>query len=377
MSHAPILPDHYKPTHDEAARQDFVGALKGYLNGPLEHQLGEHYEHNIRPDFERQHGRQPTNREDGWRALGDDPLFQLWGASVYASQDLMWETVDLTCQRVLPAFEQRWSAVTKNPVGSLSLNPALALPEPIRSTEIHRQPGGYFSEAGGGLLCGLRYFGTVELYRNAKGLATGAPPGAPGIGLFVLAAVQKRFGDITPEHILDLGCGSGTETLAYKMRFPDARINGVDLSAPLLRFAHLWAEDAGLELHFKQADARDTGLPADSQDLIVSNILFHETRADIVGDILREAYRLLAPGGILLNVDTAYQPDQIPIPKQVTNDWQVINNGEPFWTGFADMNMREELLRAGFDEPTVFADYDPLGSGYFHVFGGQKKADDT
>ena len=366
----------YQPTHDEAARQNFVGALKGFLNGRLETTLGERYEQTLKPAFEKQHERAPRNREEGLQAMADDPLYQMWGACVYASQDLMWETVDDTCQRVLPDFVTRRKTVDQsNGGGRLELDPDLPLPEPIRSVEIHRQEGGYFGEFGDySLLTGLRYFGTVELYRAAKGMSADTTTGTPGMGFFILNAVKKRFGDIQPKRILDLGCGTGTETIAYATAFPDAEVWGVDLSAPLLNFAHTWASDNGHRIHWRQADARNTGFEADSFDLIVSNILFHETWFDIVPDIMREAYRLLAPGGVFLNADTPYQPHQLSIPKQVTNHWQVRHNGEPFWTGYADLDMAEQLRGAGFEQDEVFADYDPLGQGVFHIFGGHKAA---
>lgn len=371
MSATGTLSEAYEPTHDERARQQFVGLLKAYLNGPFEERLASDYDEHALPEFRAVHEREPQGREEGFAALAERRAFQLWGAAVYTSQDLMWETVDETCQRVLPAFAERRTGIADEALGSLTLNPALEIPEPIASVEIHRQPGGYFDESGEQLLTGLRYFGTVELYRNAKGLSTGAATGAPGMGFYLLDAVKRRFGDIKPKRILDIGCGPGTETCACKMAFPDAEVYGVDLSAPLLNFAHTWAEDNGLGIHFVQADARDTGLGDGKFDLIVSNILFHETRADIVTDIMREAKRLLAPGGIFLNGDTPYQPGQLSIPKQVTNDWQVVNNGEPFWTGFADLKMADELARAGFDEASIFADYDPLGAGVFHIFGAR------
>ncbi|MFK8052921.1 MAG: class I SAM-dependent methyltransferase [Woeseiaceae bacterium] len=366
------LANAYEPTHDEAARQNFVGALKGYLNGPLEVKLAKRYEQSIAPDYAKTHGNKPQNRVEGKAALADDPLYQLWGSAVYTSQDLMWETVDQTCQRVLPAFQQRRDLAENKAKGSLTLNPELTIPDPIRHVEIHRQPGGYFDEIGDGLLTGLRYFGTVELYRNAKGLSTGAPTGAPGMGYFILDAIKRRFADLKPKRILDLGCGTGTETLAYKLAFPDAEVHALDLAAPLLKFAHTWAEDNDCEIHFHQADARETGFDDGYFDLIVSNILFHETWTDIVPEIMQEANRILAPGGVFLNADTPYQPQQIPVTKQVTNDWQVINNGEPFWTGYADLNMAEQLSNAGFDKDRVFADYDPLGQGVFHIFGASK-----
>jgi hypothetical protein len=59
--------------------------------------------------------------------------------------------------------------------------------------------------------------------------------------------------------------------------------------------------------------------------------------------------------------------------KQVSNHWQVVNNGEPFWTGYADTDIRQALIDAGFKADNVFADYDPLGQGVYYVFGGRKQ----
>ena len=371
-----LLSQYYRPTHDEQSRQNFVGAMKSYINGPMEKQLAHHYEQDLKPAYLERHGQLPQDREQGTTAFANDHLYQLWAATLFQSQNLMWETVDETCSRVLPMFEQRYDELeTRARPGHLELAPELDIPEPIRSVEIHRQPGGYFrSPDKQKLLTGLRYFGTVELYRNAKGLSTNTEAGEPGMGYYVTEAVLRRFPDIKPASILDLGCGPGTETLAYRKRFPEADIWGVELSAPFLKFAHLWAEDSGNRINFRQADARHTRFEDQSFDLVVSNILFHETWHDIVLDIMKEARRLLRPGGVFLNVDVPYQPQRMDMTSQVTNHWQVVNNGEPFWSGFADMDMREELSRAGFGRDEIFADYDPLGQGYMHVFGARKSS---
>jgi SAM-dependent methyltransferase len=376
MSDKQNLRQTYRPTHDEAARQAFVGALKGYVNGPLEQRLAAEYESEIGPAYAREHGQPPQNREEGNAAFANNHTFGVWGAATFVSQDLMWETVGETCERVLPDFARRRQDIEKGQtLGRLELNPDLEIPEPIRDIEIHRQPGGYFDdEVEDGLLTGLHYFGTIELYRNAKGLGTGANVGEPGMGRYLLGALKRRYPDLKPKRILDLGCGAGVETLAYKEAFPDAEVWGVDIAAPLLSFAHTWAEDCGFAVNYRQADARATGFPDGHFDLVMSHILFHETWHDILPAIMREANRILAPGGVFLNGDTPYQPARLSIPKQVTNDWQVINNGEPFWTGYVDMSMRDELIKAGFDEDRAFADWDPLGQGEYHIFGGSKAA---
>ena len=368
------LSDLYRPSHDEAAKQRFVGVLKGYANQTLEQHLAEHYARDLEPQFVAEHHRAPADRSEARPLFEADPLYQLWGSMVYASQSLMWQSVGETCRRIGPAFEARAQAVTRTPRGSLKLNPALDLPEPIASTEIHRQPGGYYhSEHAQDLHAALIYFGTLELYRAAKGLTAHAPVGEPGIGRYIASVVRRRYPDLQPRRILDLGCGPGTDTIAYKEAFPDAEVHGLDLSAPFVRFGHAWAEERGVELHFRQADARHTGYPDGHFDLIVSHILFHETWHDIAPQIFAEAHRLLAPGGVFLNADVPYQPARLSIPKQVTNDWQVRNNGEPFWTGFADTDVPALLRAAGFTEGNIVADYEPLGAGHYYFFGGRRE----
>jgi SAM-dependent methyltransferase len=370
---AATLADLYRPSHDEAARQRFVGVLKGFANGPLEDLLAARYESALRPAFERARGRAPAGREEARPLFEGDPLYQVWGAMVFASQGLMWQTVGETCRRIAPAAEARAAALRGAPRGSLRLDPTLRPPEPIASTEIHRQPGGYFAESRpDDLMTALRYFGTIELYRTAKGMAAaGGGVGLPGIGRYMVGVLNKRHPGFRPRRILDLGCGTGVDTLAWAEAFPEAEVHGVDLSAPLLRFAHAWAEDRGHAVHFRQADARATGLPDGHFDLIVSHILFHETWHDLVGPIFAEARRLLAPGGLFFNADVPYQPARITVTKQVTNDWQVRNNGEPFWTGFADTDVAALLRAAGFAPEAVFADYEPLGAGQYFFFGGR------
>ena len=126
-------------------------------------------------------------------------------------------------------------------------------------------------------------------------------------------------------------------------------------------------------MHFHQLDAADTGFDDGSYDLIVSQIMFHETWHDKLPAIMNEVARLLAPDGLFFNIDVPYQPDQISIAKQVSNDWQVTNNGEPFWTGFVDTNIDDALANAGFSEQERFTDYQAAGGNRsYYLFGARK-----
>ena len=88
-----------------------MGALKGFLNGPVERELAAAYEREIAPRFEARAGRAPESREDVSDLFREHPLYQLWGAAVYESQNLMWDTVDETCRRLLPELERRYDAL--------------------------------------------------------------------------------------------------------------------------------------------------------------------------------------------------------------------------------------------------------------------------
>ena len=78
----------YRPDHDEHARQRFVGVLKSFANGALEQKLAARYESELLPNFVAAHGRAPQNRDDARPLFESDPLYQLWGSLVYASQGL-------------------------------------------------------------------------------------------------------------------------------------------------------------------------------------------------------------------------------------------------------------------------------------------------
>ena len=75
--------------------------------------------------------------------------------------------------------------------------------------------------------------------------------------------------------------------------YPEAEVYGIDVAAPMLRYAHARAEALGRRVHFSQQNAESTNFRDESFDLIVSHILLHETSAKAVRNIMRECHRLL------------------------------------------------------------------------------------
>ena len=106
-----------------------------------------------------------------------------------------------------------------------------------------------------------------------------------------------------PQRILDLGCGTGSTTLMLQQAFPEAQVEGLDLSPYMLFMADYKAQEAGLEISLHHGKAEATGFTPNSFDLVTASLLFHETPPHISQMILKECFRILKPGGQLLILD--------------------------------------------------------------------------
>jgi len=105
----------------------------------------------------------------------------------------------------------------------------------------------------------------------------------------------------TADPILDLCGGQGRHSLELAGRgFTDVTV--LDYSRYLIGLGREKAEREGLDTTFIQGDARDTGLPPGSFRFIIVMASSFGYFADDGenGKIVREAFRLLKPGGVLL-----------------------------------------------------------------------------
>uniref|UniRef100_B8HRB8 Methyltransferase type 11 n=1 Tax=Cyanothece sp. (strain PCC 7425 / ATCC 29141) TaxID=395961 RepID=B8HRB8_CYAP4 len=146
-----------------------------------------------------------------------------------------------------------------------------------------------------------------------------------------------------PRRMLDLGCGTGSTTLLLKQAFPQTEVIGLDLSPYMLFMGDRKATAAGLEIQFIQGDATQTGFPSASFDVVTATLLFHETPPEAAAKILREAFRLLTPGGQILILDGNQQT------LRQTN-WLTQVFEEPYIHAYADGSLDAWLARAGFQQ---------------------------
>ncbi|MDA5194243.1 class I SAM-dependent methyltransferase [Govanella unica] len=169
------------------------------------------------------------------------------------------------------------------------VNAALELPSWYTDWDIHLQPGGVWSRDDAAAIYEL----------GAKLVMMGDNDDYKFHQLFVDTAVPKKsYGTI-----VDLGCGFGKSTWPFAASFPDAKVIGVDLSAPCVELAAERAAEKRLAIRFIQADATATPLDDASADLVTSTMFVHEIPLAVLPTVFSEAARLLAPGGILRFLD--------------------------------------------------------------------------
>jgi SAM-dependent methyltransferase len=217
----------------------------------------------------------------------------------------------------------------------LRLDPDLELPAYFRDTEFHLQPGGLWRDPLTGPIyeIGVQHF---NLHRFGK---SGAE-----MGLALLQAIDG----LKTRRFLELGCGPGYKMYPVLDAYPAARAQGVDLSAALLRYAHRRAIDHGRSVHYAQMNAESLSFPDASFDLVYNMILLHEVPVSATRRILREAWRVLEPGGVYCDLDLPAYRDLDPFTAFLM-DWDNDHNGEPFWRAYHELDMRQEMLEAGFE----------------------------
>ncbi len=186
---------------------------------------------------------------------------------------------------------------------------------------------------------------TLYSDEDAGGLPETALAASLGCGNPTLLA------DLQPgEVVLDLGSGGGIDVLLSARRVaPSGKAYGLDLTPEMLDLARRNQAEAGVtNAEFLEGTIESVPLSDDSVDVIISNCVVNLSPDKPA--VLREAFRVLRPGGRLAISDIVLRR---PLPHEIT---QVMS----LWTGcvsgaLLDADYAEELARAGFGEISIEA----------------------
>jgi len=130
-----------------------------------------------------------------------------------------------------------------------------------------------------------------------------------GMRLLTGGAVERAYDRLAAgveggQRVLDVGCGTGA--LALRMARRGARVKAIDIRAEMLEMAARRAREAGVGNRIALAEmgvAELDGEPAGSRDVVSTGLCLSELSDDEVAYTLRQAHRILVPGGRLLVAD--------------------------------------------------------------------------
>jgi SAM-dependent methyltransferase len=125
---------------------------------------------------------------------------------------------------------------------------------------------------------------------------------------FAGVANPWELGRLEPgERVLDLGCGSATDTLvAAEMVGPEGRVTGIDMTPEMLAKARAAVAEAAVEnVDIIEGEAERLPFPDRSFDAVISNGVI-----DLIPDkdaVFGEIFRVLVPGGRMQVADVTIQ----------------------------------------------------------------------
>jgi arsenite methyltransferase len=147
------------------------------------------------------------------------------------------------------------------------------------------------------------------------------------------------------EVVLDLGSGGGIDVLLSARRVgPTGKAYGLDMTDEMLALANENKTKSGIEnVEFLKGEIEHIPLPDNSVDVVISNCVINLS-AD-KDRVLREAFRVLKPGGRLAVSDVVTRGEMLPEIRQSVLLWVGCIAG-----ALEENDYRSKLDAAGFEQ---------------------------
>ena len=140
---------------------------------------------------------------------------------------------------------------------------------------------------------------------------------------------------------LELGAGTGAATRPVLATFPKSRVTALDLSGPYLKVAQERLRKFP-RVDYAQGDATNLSYKDASFDAVYSVYVMHELPGPERAAMVREAYRVLKPGGVLVLADSIQMGDEPVFDRALERFPQAYH--EPFYKNYQQTPV-EDLVR--------------------------------
>jgi arsenite methyltransferase len=150
------------------------------------------------------------------------------------------------------------------------------------------------------------------------------------------------------ETVLDLGSGGGIDVLLSAKRVgPTGKAYGLDMTDEMLALANENKRKAGVSnVEFLKGEIENIPLPDESVDVVISNCVINLS-AD-KNAVLREAFRVLKPGGRFAVSDVVTRGEMLPEIRQSVLLWVGCVAG-----ALEESEYRNKLASAGFEQVAI------------------------
>src|ERR1700723_2898347 len=147
------------------------------------------------------------------------------------------------------------------------------------------------------------------------------------------------------ETVLDLGSGGGIDVLLSARRVgPTGKAYGLDMTDEMLALARENQRKAGLEnVEFLKGEIESIPLPDNSVDVVISNCVINLSAEK--NPVLREAFRVLQPGGRFVVSDVVTRGEIVPEVRKSLLLWVGCVAGS-----LEENEYRTKLAAAGFEQ---------------------------
>jgi ubiquinone/menaquinone biosynthesis methyltransferase len=112
------------------------------------------------------------------------------------------------------------------------------------------------------------------------------------------------------DKVLEIGCGTGTLSLAAKAQVgASGEVTGIDIAPEMVAVAERKAARKGIDISFKEGNIESIPFPDNSFNTVMCSFMIFHMPDDVRNRGFKEIYRVLKPGGHLFILDFAL-PDK-------------------------------------------------------------------
>ena len=168
-----------------------------------------------------------------------------------------------------------------------------------------------------------------------------------------------------PKVFIDLACGTGENSILLQRAYPASRVLALDLSERMLETARKKARKQQCAIEFSVQDATHTNYSAEIADCVTITFALHDLPRTQRKEVLKEAWKLLKPGGVFIVYDYHY-PSNFFVRIPLFIQFFLVENKDA-WEMLKE-NLELTLQEAGFRETKKAVYY----KGLAQIVAGRK-----